>query len=126
MRSKSLLPCHDDHERVPRWNAIIGFSEMIVRENEMMIDAARRQEYAKLINESGLHLLSGGQWHSRHVEDGKRQLRDSPRIVLAARIPHQLLQPDGSESTRKRHRCRDACARRTCRRSPEIRAPSSR
>jgi cell cycle sensor histidine kinase DivJ len=31
---------------------------MIVREKEMMLDAARRQEYAQLINDSGLHLLS--------------------------------------------------------------------
>jgi cell cycle sensor histidine kinase DivJ len=54
--SKSRLATMSHELRTPL-NAIIGFSEMIVRENEMMIDA-RRQEYAKLINESGLHLLS--------------------------------------------------------------------
>src|SRR5207253_1547039 len=32
--------------------------EMIVHEDELMIDAARRKEYAQLINESGQHLLS--------------------------------------------------------------------
>ena len=56
--SKSRFLVTMSHELRTPLNAIIGFSEMIVRENEMMIDAARRQEYAKLINESGLHLLS--------------------------------------------------------------------
>src|SRR5439155_12715243 len=39
-------------------NAIIGFSEMIVHEEAMMLDAARRKQYAQLINDSGQHLLS--------------------------------------------------------------------
>jgi cell cycle sensor histidine kinase DivJ len=56
--SKSQFLATMSHELRTPLNAIIGFSEMIVHENEMMIDAARRQEYAKLINESGLHLLS--------------------------------------------------------------------
>jgi len=56
--SKSRFLATMSHELRTPLNAIIGFSEMIVHENEMMIDAARRQEYAKLINESGLHLLS--------------------------------------------------------------------
>lgn len=46
------------HELRTPLNAIIGFSEMIVHEDDLMIDAARRKEYAKLINESGQHLLS--------------------------------------------------------------------
>jgi len=46
------------HELRTPLNAIIGFSEILTREEEMMIDAARRQEYAKLINDSGHHLLS--------------------------------------------------------------------
>lgn len=56
--AKSRFLATMSHELRTPLNAIIGFSEMIVREDEMMIDAARRQEYAKLINESGLHLLS--------------------------------------------------------------------
>ncbi|HEX7789239.1 MAG TPA: ATP-binding protein [Afipia sp.] len=56
--SKSRFLATMSHELRTPLNAIIGFSEMIVRENEMMIDAARRREYAQLINESGLHLLS--------------------------------------------------------------------
>lgn len=56
--SKSRFLATMSHELRTPLNAIIGFSEMIAHENEMMIDAARRKEYAKLINESGLHLLS--------------------------------------------------------------------
>ena len=39
-------------------NVIIGFSDMLTNEASMKLDAARREEYAKLINESGHHLLS--------------------------------------------------------------------
>jgi cell cycle sensor histidine kinase DivJ len=46
------------HELRTPLNAIIGFSEMIVQEDALMIDAARRHEYAQLINDSGQHLLS--------------------------------------------------------------------
>jgi len=56
--SKSRFLATMSHELRTPLNAIIGFSEMIVREDEMRIDAARRKEYAQLINESGLHLLS--------------------------------------------------------------------
>ncbi len=46
------------HELRTPLNAIIGFSEMIVQEQALMLDAARRREYAQLINDSGQHLLS--------------------------------------------------------------------
>jgi len=46
------------HELRTPLNAIIGFSEMISQEGALMLDAARRTEYARLINESGQHLLS--------------------------------------------------------------------
>ncbi len=38
-------------------NAIIGFSEMLMNEKSLPIDAKRHGEYAALINESGRHLL---------------------------------------------------------------------
>jgi len=56
--SKSRFLATMSHELRTPLNAIIGFSEMIVHEDELQIDAARRKEYAKLINESGQHLLS--------------------------------------------------------------------
>jgi cell cycle sensor histidine kinase DivJ len=46
------------HELRTPLNVIIGFSELLSKEAPMMLDAARRQEYAQLINESGHHLLS--------------------------------------------------------------------
>jgi len=46
------------HELRTPLNAIIGFSDMLVNEEAMRLDAARRREYAKLINDSGTHLLS--------------------------------------------------------------------
>ena len=46
------------HELRTPLNAIIGFSEMIVQEEGLMLDAAQRREYAQLINDSGQHLLS--------------------------------------------------------------------
>ena len=46
------------HELRTPLNAIIGFSEMIAQEDEMPLDAARRREYAQLINDSGQHLLT--------------------------------------------------------------------
>jgi cell cycle sensor histidine kinase DivJ len=46
------------HELRTPLNAIIGFSEMIVQEDTLMLDAARRREYAQLINDSGQHLLN--------------------------------------------------------------------
>jgi cell cycle sensor histidine kinase DivJ len=45
------------HELRTPLNAIIGFSEMLTREQELKLDASRRQEYARLIRDSGEHLL---------------------------------------------------------------------
>jgi cell cycle sensor histidine kinase DivJ len=46
------------HELRTPLNAIIGFSDMLINERAMPIRAARREEYARLINESGHHLLA--------------------------------------------------------------------
>ncbi len=56
--AKSQFLATMSHELRTPLNAIIGFSEMIVQETDLGLDAARRLEYAKLINESGQHLLS--------------------------------------------------------------------
>ena len=55
--SKTRFLATMSHELRTPLNAIIGFSEMIVQEDVLMIDAARRKEYAQLINDSGQHLL---------------------------------------------------------------------
>ena len=46
------------HELRTPLNAIIGFSEMLSRESAMAIDTKRRQDYARLIRDSGEHLLA--------------------------------------------------------------------
>jgi cell cycle sensor histidine kinase DivJ len=46
------------HELRTPLNAVIGFSDMLMNEEQMRLDAARRKEYAQLINDSGTHLLS--------------------------------------------------------------------
>jgi two-component system, cell cycle sensor histidine kinase DivJ len=56
--SKGRFLATMSHELRTPLNAIIGFSEMIVQEDVLMVDAARRREYAQLINDSGQHLLS--------------------------------------------------------------------
>jgi cell cycle sensor histidine kinase DivJ len=45
------------HELRTPLNAIIGFSDMLTNDS-LVLDPAREQEYAKLINDSGRHLLS--------------------------------------------------------------------
>jgi cell cycle sensor histidine kinase DivJ len=46
------------HELRTPLNAVIGFSEMLMQEETMRLDAARRHDYARLIHDSGHHLLS--------------------------------------------------------------------
>jgi cell cycle sensor histidine kinase DivJ len=45
------------HELRTPLNAIIGFSDML-KSDTLKLDASRKSEYAKLINDSGRHLLS--------------------------------------------------------------------
>ncbi len=68
------------HELRTPLNAIIGFSEMIVHEADLMINAERRREYAKLINESGQHLLSvvNGILDMSKMESGKFEIVPEP------------------------------------------------
>jgi two-component system, cell cycle sensor histidine kinase DivJ len=56
--AKSRFLATMSHELRTPLNAIIGFSEMLTQEDKLNIDAARRRDYAKLINDSGTHLLS--------------------------------------------------------------------
>jgi len=69
-------------------NAIIGFSEMIVQEDALMLDAARRREYAQLINDSGQHLLSvvNGILDMSKMESGNFEISPEPFAPRAALI----------------------------------------
>ncbi len=68
------------HELRTPLNAIIGFSEMIVQEQSLMLDAARRGEYAQLINDSGQHLLSvvNGILDMSKMETGNFEISPEP------------------------------------------------
>ena len=56
--AKSRFLAVMSHELRTPLNAIIGFSDMLGNETELRIDATRRNEYTRLINESGHHLLA--------------------------------------------------------------------
>lgn len=55
--SKSRFLATVSHELRTPLNAIIGFSEMLMHEQDLALDAARRADYARLIRDSGEHLL---------------------------------------------------------------------
>jgi len=76
------------HELRTPLNAIIGFSEMIVQEDAFMLDAARRKEYAQLINDSGQHLLSvvNGILDMSKMESGNFEIAPEPFAPRAALI----------------------------------------
>jgi len=76
------------HELRTPLNAIIGFSEMIVQEDALMLDAARRKEYAQLINDSGQHLLSvvNGILDMSKMETGNFEISPEPFAPRAAVI----------------------------------------
>jgi cell cycle sensor histidine kinase DivJ len=76
------------HELRTPLNAIIGFSEMIVQEDVLMLDAARRKEYAQLINDSGQHLLSvvNGILDMSKMETGNFEISPEPFAPRAALI----------------------------------------
>src|ERR1700693_2311490 len=76
------------HELRTPLNAIIGFSEMIVKEDALMLDAARRKEYAQLINDSGQHLLGvvNGILDMSKMESGNFEIMPEPFAPRAALI----------------------------------------
>jgi cell cycle sensor histidine kinase DivJ len=84
--SKSRFLATMSHELRTPLNAIIGFSEMIVQEDVLMLDAARRKEYAQLINDSGQHLLSvvNGILDMSKMESGNFEISPEPFTPRAA------------------------------------------
>ncbi len=78
--SKTRFLATMSHELRTPLNAIIGFSEMIVQEDAMMLDGARRKEYAQLIHDSGQHLLSvvNGILDMSKMESGNFEITPEP------------------------------------------------
>ncbi|HZL40335.1 MAG TPA: PAS domain-containing sensor histidine kinase [Pseudolabrys sp.] len=67
------------HELRTPLNAIIGFSDMLAND-QLVLDPARKSEYAKLINESGRHLLSvvNGILDMSKMESGNFEITPEP------------------------------------------------
>jgi len=86
--SKTRFLATMSHELRTPLNAIIGFSEMIIQEDALMIDAARRKEYAQLINDSGQHLLSvvNGILDMSKMESGNFEISPEPFAPRAALV----------------------------------------
>jgi len=73
------------HELRTPLNAIIGFSDMLGNES-LVFDPARKLEYAKLINESGRHLLSvvNGILDMSKMETGNFEITPEPFLPAQA------------------------------------------
>jgi len=78
--AKSHFLATMSHELRTPLNAIIGFSEMLMNETPMRLDADRRHEYAGLINDSGTHLLSvvNGILDMTKLDTGDFEIRPEP------------------------------------------------
>jgi signal transduction histidine kinase len=77
------------HELRTPLNAIIGFSEMLMKENALALDGGRRNEYARVINTSGQHLLSvvNGMLDISKIEAGRFDIAPesfAPAPIIAA------------------------------------------
>jgi two-component system, cell cycle sensor histidine kinase DivJ len=78
--AKSRFLATMSHELRTPLNAIIGFSDMLMNEQDMKLDLARRYDYAQLINESGQHLLSvvNGILDMSKIETGNFEITPEP------------------------------------------------
>ena len=74
------------HELRTPLNAIIGFSQILSNEHQAGREDARRQDYARLINEAGTHMLSvvGAMLDLSKIETGKFELAPEPLVPAPA------------------------------------------
>jgi cell cycle sensor histidine kinase DivJ len=74
------------HELRTPLNAIIGFSDLLITEDKMRLGVKQRQEYARLINDSGTHLLSvvNGMLDASKMESGDFEV--SPECFAPAPV----------------------------------------
>jgi len=77
--AKSRFLATMSHELRTPLNAIIGFSEMLTNDS-LMLDPARKLDYAKVINESGHHLLAvvNGILDMSKMETGNFEITPEP------------------------------------------------
>jgi cell cycle sensor histidine kinase DivJ len=78
--AKSRFLATMSHELRTPLNAIIGFSEMLANEEMMSLNKAKREDYARLIGESGHHLLSvvNGILDMSRIETGNFEITPEP------------------------------------------------
>jgi cell cycle sensor histidine kinase DivJ len=83
--AKSRFLATMSHELRTPLNAIIGFSEMMFDES-LVLDAARKVEYAKVINDSGRHLLAvvNGILDMSKMETGNFEIEPEPFVPTQA------------------------------------------
>ena len=81
--AKSRFLATMSHELRTPLNAIIGFAEILSSDGGVPLDEARRLEYAALIHQSGLHLLSvvNGILDMSKIESGSFGLLPEPLAV---------------------------------------------
>ena len=86
--SKSRFLATMSHELRTPLNAIIGFSEMLMQEDVLMVNAVCRKEYAQLINDSGQHLLSvvNGILDMSKIETGNYEISPEPFAIRPALV----------------------------------------
>jgi cell cycle sensor histidine kinase DivJ len=86
---KSRFLATMSHELRTPLNVIIGFSDMLLNEAALSLDADRRRDYAKLISDSGTHLLAvvNGILDMSRLDSGEFEIRPEP-FALAAVIEH--------------------------------------
>jgi two-component system, cell cycle sensor histidine kinase DivJ len=92
--AKSRFLAVMSHELRTPLNAIIGFSDMLRNETQMQVDRDRRQEYARLINESGYHLLAvvNDILDMSRLETGDFEITSEPFKLGAVMVScHELL-----------------------------------
>jgi two-component system, cell cycle sensor histidine kinase DivJ len=77
--AKSRFVATMSHELRTPLNVVIGFSEMLTRQDPV-IEPARQQEYARLINDAGHHLLSivNGLLDISKIEAGSCKIAQEP------------------------------------------------
>jgi two-component system, cell cycle sensor histidine kinase DivJ len=78
--AKSRFLASMSHELRTPLNAIIGFSNMLQDDSGRLIDSARRREYARIISQSGHHLLAvaNGILDMSRLETGQFELFPEP------------------------------------------------
>ncbi len=99
--AKSRFLASMSHELRTPLNAIIGFSDMLQNEAGHPIDGARRREYARIISQSGQHLLAvaNGILDMARLETGHVDLFPEvfrPDGVIAASV--ELLELQAAEA----------------------------